>query len=52
MLDSYLGVKCTKEERDKIQYLTSILKKDKNERVAEVIIRAWEKIKKGSNAND
>lgn len=52
MLDSYLGVKCTKEERDKIQYLTSILKKDKNERVAEVIIRALEKIKNGSKVND
>lgn len=46
MLDSYLGVKCTKEERDKIQYLSSILKKNKSERVAEVIIRALEDLNK------
>lgn len=45
MLDSFLGVKCTKDERDKIQHLSSILKKDKSERVAEVLIRALEKLK-------
>lgn len=45
MLDSFLGVKCTKEERDKIQFLSSTLKKNKSERVAEVIIRALEKLK-------
>lgn len=36
---------CTKEERDKIQLLSSTLKKDKSERVAEVLIRALEKLK-------
>lgn len=45
MLNSYLGVKCTKEERDEIQYLSSVLKKNKSERVAEVLIRALKKLK-------
>lgn len=49
MLDSYLGVKCTKEERDKIQFLSYSLKKNKSERVAEVLIRALENLKEENN---
>lgn len=38
---------CTKEEREKIKLLSSRLKLDSKERVAEVIVRALEKLNGG-----
>lgn len=38
-------VKCSKEEKEKIAYLSSQLKSNSKERIAEVIIRALEKLK-------
>ena len=38
-------IKCSEEEKEKIAFLSSQLKTNSKERVAEVIIRALEKLK-------
>lgn len=44
-INKHFVFRCTKEERELIKLLTSQLKVRGNERVAEVMIRALEKLK-------